>query len=160
MEDVEGLTESPRREQQLGAVARPAEEQRHGVRQAVRAVGLAEVQSYQGRGDVIGDARPFGRVGGSVRVHGPEAGTVVEIVRPHDGIGIPVNVEDPARDRGEDAEVFARRGIVGRDRGRSFRTSAIATTAIATIAATMAYAAIFRFRIRRRCRNSCRSANP
>ena len=41
-----------------------------------------------------------------------------------------------------------------------FRNSAIATTATATITATMAYAPIFRFRVRRRCRNSCRSVNP
>ena len=46
MEDVEVLLEPPRREQKLGAVARPAEQLRPVVRHAAREDILAEIESH------------------------------------------------------------------------------------------------------------------
>jgi hypothetical protein len=80
-------------EQKLGAVARPAERR------------PVELQGHQRRGDVAGDTRPVRRVGGTVRVDGPEARIVADVA--------PVLVEDPAGDRGEDPKLLGT--IVGRD---------------------------------------------
>ena len=105
MEDVEVLPgeQVVRRslEQQLGAVARPA--QRDDV---------ARTDPHECGGDFIGDERSLHGVPRRVGIDGPQATGVAEVGL----VAGPIHVHDPAGDRGEDPETIGRRGIVDRDR--------------------------------------------